>query len=602
MLRYLVILGGMIGLAVLMAYFSFIHEPPALADEPQNRGTFRFAVVNDPGSLDPGTTSALVDFRLIKCLYQTLMVNQWGGEGLEPGAAADFPEISEDGLTYTFTLREEAKWSDGTPVTADDFVYGWRRVLLPDNGADYAALFFVIEGAKDFFDFRAGLLDDDLSDEVLAVLKADYPRDNPADLSDERKWEITADRFAQTVGIKAIDELTLQITLAQPTAYFIELCAFPTFSPLPEHVLSDEAVTWVRGGGMMRTRDYYFRDPDALVTNGPYVLSEWREKVRIVMDQNPHYWAKDQMGNRRIIEETIQDVSLQLLRYQEGELDWIPDAGRIKQKLIELDYEFAHSQPNAGTYYYQFNCRPELVNGTPNPMADVRVRRAMSMCINRQEIVESVTRMNEPIARSLVPEGQIPGYTSPVEAAPVYDPATAKQLLAEAGYPNGEGMPPIELLINSDGTHTNIALSIKRVWEEQLGLTVSLVATEFKVYLDRRKQGNFMASRAGWFGDYIDPTTWLDMYREEDSNNDAKYINPAYGALLEQAAAELDPEVRFDLLTQAEAMLLHDAPICPIYNYTTIMVFDPEKIDLRPNAWNNLRLELIPITDGSASE
>jgi oligopeptide transport system substrate-binding protein len=597
-----VILGAMIGLAVLTAYFSFIDELPALPEEPENRGTFRFAVVNDPGSLDPGTTSALVDFRLIKCLYQTLMVNQWGGEGLEPGAALDFPDVSEDGLVYTFTLREEAKWSDGTPVTAADFVYGWRRALLPDNASDYAALFFVIEGAQDFFDFRAGLLEDELPAEVLDVLKAEYPNDDPDKLTGERKWEITADRFEQTVGIKALDDLTLQVTLAQPTAYFIELCAFPTFSPLPRHVLEDESLTWVRGGGMMRTRDFYFRNPDKLVTNGPYVLTEWREKVRIVMDQNPHYWAKDQMGNRRIIEETIQDVSLQLLRYQEGELDWIPDAGRIKQKLVELDYEFAHSQPNAGTYYYQFNCRPELPNGAPNPMSDVRVRRAMSMCINRQEIVESVTRMNEPIARSLVPEGQIPGYISPVESSTEYDPEAAKALLAEAGYPGGVGMPPIELLINSDGTHTNIALAIKRVWEEQLGLTVSLVATEFKVYLDRRKQGNFMVSRAGWFGDYIDPTTWLDMYRESDSNNDAKYINPAYDALLEQAARELDPEARFELLNQAEAMLLADAPICPIYYYTTIMVFDPEKVDLRPNAWNNLRLELIPITEDSGND
>lgn len=600
MLRYLVILGGMIGLAVLMATFSFIKELPALPEEPENRGTFRFAVVNDPGSLDPGTTSALVDFRLIKCLYQTLMINQWGDDGLEPGAAVDFPTVSEDGLVYTFTLRDDARWSDGTPVTADDFVYGWRRALLPDNASDYAALFFVIEGAKDFFDFRAGLLGEEVPEEIAAVLTGEMGVTNPNELSGEQKWALTERRFNETVGIKAVDDLTLQVTLAQPTAYFIELCAFPTFSPLPEHVL--EQHTRMRRGGMMRTSDYYFRDAEHLVTNGPYVLTEWREKVRIVMDQNPYYWAKDQMGNRRIVEETIQDVSLQLLRYQEGELDWIPDAGRIKQKLVELDYEFAHSQPNAGTYYYQFNCRPELPNGSPNPMSDARVRRALAMCINREEIVQNVTRMNEPVARSLVPEGQIAGYTSPTHAATEYDPAAAKALLAEAGYPNGAGMPPIELLINSDGTHTNIALSIKRVWEEQLGLTVSLVATEFKVYLDRRKQGNFMASRAGWFGDYVDPTTWLDMYREQDSNNDAKYINPAYDALLEQAAAELDPEARFDLLNQAEAMLLADAPVCPIYNYTTIMVFDPDKIDLRPNAWNNLRLEMIPITEDADAE
>lgn len=595
MLRYLLILGGMIALAVTTAYFSFIDELPALADEPQNRGTFRFAVNNDPGSLDPGITSAMTDFRLIRCLYQTLLVNQWGGEGLEPGAAADFPEVSEDGLTYTFTLREGAKWSDGTPVTAGDFVYSWRRTLLPDTGGKYTTLFFVVAGAKDFFNFRAGLMEDTPPAGVASILQDEYGITDPTTLTDEQKWELTLRRFEETVGIKALDDLTLQVTLAQPTAFFAELCAFPTFSPLPEHVLSDESLTWMRDGGSMRTRDVYFRDADRLVTNGPYVLTEWREKVRIVLDQNEHYWAKDTMGNLRIIEETIQDVSLQLLRYREGELDWIPDAMGIKQKLVELDYEYAYAQPNAGTYYYEFNCRPELANGEPNPMADARVRRALAMCINREEIVKNVTRMNEPVARSFVPAGQVPGYDAPTDAATNYDPQAAQALLAEAGFPNGEGMPAVELLINSDGTHTNIALAIKKIWEEQLGLTVTLTAIEFKVYLDRRSQGNFMVCRAGWFGDYIDPTTWLDMYRRDDSNNDAKYDNPAYDALLEQAASELDPTARFDLLRQAEAMLLQDAPICPIYNYTTIMVFDPNAIDLRPNAWNNLRLELIPI-------
>ena len=583
----------MIALAVTAAYFSFIAPLPTLADDAQGRGTFRFSVKNDPGSLDPGTTSAMIDFRLIKCLYQTLMVNTYGGGGLEPGAAVDFPEVSEDGLVYTFVLRDDAKWSDGRPVTAGDFVYGWRRAMLSDTASDYASLFFVIQGGKDFFDFRAGLLDDEMPPEVQAVLKEVYGESDPERISDDRKWEITAEHFQDTVGVKAIGDLTLQVTLAQPTAYFIELCAFPTFSPLPEHVL--ENFTKIRRGGIVRAEDVYFRNTEHLVTNGPYVLSEWREKVRVVLDQNPHYWDKDRMGNLRIVEETIQDESLQLLRYREGELDWMTDAGKLKQKLVELDYEFAHSQPNAGTYFYQFNCRPELSGGRPNPMADVRVRRALSMCIHREEIVRNVTRMNEPVARSLVPEGQVLGYVSPLDAAPEFDPEAAKALLAEAGYPGGEGVPPIELLINSDGTHTNIALAIKKIWEEQLGLTVNLEAVEFKVFLDRRKQGNFMVSRAGWFGDYVDPTTWLDMYRTDDSNNDGKYSNSAYDALLTQAAAELDPEARFELLRQAEALLLQEAPICPIFTYTTVTVFDPDVIDLRPNAWNNLRLERIPI-------
>ena len=622
MLRFAAIFGVIAIITLLAAFTSFDPGPQALPEDADNRGTLRFGITNDPGNMDPGRTSASVDFRVVKCVYEPLLVIKWGGIEIEPGTAESLPAVSEDGLTYTFTIREDAKWSDGKPVTADDFVFGWRRAMLKETAGKYESLFDIIAGVKDFkkrrnalvseASFEATFTADDpedkeaqkKKDEERAEFLAKYPEfESRLKLSPEQRWEITLKAFDERVGIKTLDtpdRRTLQVTLESPTAYFDALCAFPTFSPMPKHVL--EPLAEIDDAGWY-VPDAYFGDPDLLVTNGPYVLSEWRHKVRMVFDQNPHYWNKDAMGNIRIVQETIPDVNLQYLRYEEGLLDWIPDVGAIKQKLMGQkrqdpeQWQHVHNIGNAGTYYYEFNCRPELPNGTPNPMANPLVRRAMSMCIDREKIVRSVTEMNEPVALLMVPDNEIAGYTGPANAGLAYDPEAAKQLMAEAGYPNGEGFPPIKFTVNNDAGpgHANIALPVIKSWEDHLGIKVDLEQIEFKVLLERATKGNYHARRAGWFGDYADPTTWLDMYRTGDSNNDCLYLNPAYDQLLKDAAVELDKEKRFEMLAEAEAMLLQDAPIVPIFFYTTVTVYDKEKVDIGQNAWNNLRLELVKV-------
>ena len=610
MLRIATVLGIIAVATLALAFTSFDPGPGELPDDREDRGTFTFSITNDPGNLDPGRTSASIDFRIVKCLYEPLLVVKWGGDGLEPGTAESLPEVSEDGLTYTFTIREDAKWSDGHAVDAEDFVYGWRRALLTETGSDYSSLFNVIDGVIEFNHWRQALLDFSTLETAIeddaerAAFLERYPdlQSQSERLTSKKKWELTRKEFDKRVGIQAIGKRKLQVRLSAPTAYFVDLCAFPTFSPLPEHVM--DSLEQVDGAGVFLPFDYFGGDNEQpLVTNGAYALSSWKRKVRMVLDQNPHYWNKDAMGNIRIVQETIPDPSLQLIRYERGLIDWIPDAGEIKRKLVEIDYDDAHIVANAGTYFYQFNCRPKLPNGVDNPMADARVRRAMGMCIDRKTIVENVTQMKEPVAKLIVPDADIPGYTGPIASGLSYDREAAKALLAEAGYPGGKGFPPIQILVNHDGAgHASIALAIKKNWEDELGLKVVLEQIEFKVLLERSKKGNFFVRRAGWFGDYIDPTTWLDMFRTTDSNNDGKYANDEYDKLLADAAVELNKEKRFELLAQAEAVLMQEAPIVPIYYYATVMVYDKNKIDLRPNAWNNLRLELIPIKrdDGSS--
>lgn len=604
MLRFAVIL-GLIGLATLAAaYASFDPGPEPLPQEAE-LGVFRFAIPNDPGSMDPGRTSASTDFRVVKCLYEPLLVNKWTTDsvgGFEPGTASALPIISEDKLTYTYTIRGDAKWSDGERVTAHDFVFGWRRAMLKETAGKYHSLFDIIAGVKDFKQWRTALVNQanfdseypPKSDERKAFLEKYPDFQTLLSQSPQKRWAATLKAFDQKVGIKAIDDRTLEVKLSAPANYFLALTAFPTFAPLPRHIL--EPMASVDDAGWYLP-DAYFGDPDQLVTNGAYHLGEWRRKVRMVFDQNPHYWNKANMGNRRIVQETIADTSLQMLRYEEGLLDWIPNVGSINKKLMEIGYEDAHVTDNAGTYYYEFNCRPKLPSGADNPMTDPRVRRALGMCIDREQVVTSITEMNERIALLMVPDSDIPGYDGPVEAGLKFDPEAARALLAEAGYPGGEGFPAIEILVNNDAGpgHANIALPIKKAWEDHLGLNVSLEQIEFKVLLERATNGNFYVRRAGWFGDYNDPTTWLDMYRVGDSNNDAGYENPEYDELLRQAAAESDAQKRFDLLRQAEAILIQDAPIVPIFYYATVSIYDASTTTLRPNAWNNHRLEFVSV-------
>ncbi|MEM1353844.1 MAG: peptide ABC transporter substrate-binding protein [Planctomycetota bacterium] len=628
MTRYLVVLFVMVLTAVVLATFSFEDELPPLPDDPQNRGTFYYSDTTGVGSLDPGRTSASIDFRVLKCLYQTLMVYAQGGETLEPGVAESY-ELSEDGKTYTFQLREDAKWSNGEPVTASDFFFAWRRAMLSETGSDYASLFYLIKGGQAFSYWRAGLLDYSSLELVIedqeerTAFKAKYPElQAQSNLSADEKWDLTVKHFDQTVGVKVLGEWTLEVTITNPASYFIELCAFPSFSPLPQRVIEQNMLAML-DDGTVRMDPKYWDDPERLVTNGPYMLERNENKRRLVMDQNPHYWDRDRMGNLRIVNVVVPDESLAFALFEDGQLDWIASisSSELRAKIYSIDYyeitksnpssddgtgvinsidhyPYIHPSPRAGVYYYQFNCRPTLSNGLDNPMADVRVRQALGMCIDRKKIVESVTRNYEPLAYTFVPVGSIPTYNAPVEAGLRFNPAKARELLAEAGYKDGEGFPAITLLINASGTggggHEDIALVIKKVWEEELGLPdVGIEAPEFQVYIEQSKRGDFAIRRAGWYGDYRDPTTWLDMLRSKDSNNDAGYNNPEYDGLLKRAAVEADPERRMQILREAETLLLTEAPVVPIYYYKEAMVFDETQIDLRPNAWNNLRLDLV---------
>ncbi len=548
----------------------------------------KFVSAGAVNTLYPQGTSWLHDFRIIECLYEPLLKVRPDNMQLEFAAASDYT-VSDDGLTYTFTIRPDARWSNGDPLLASDFVFAWQRNMLPDSAANYAGLTWCIKGAREFLDWRTDQLDQ--------FNRKPSTTANAGVSPELHLWHLTERKFNETVGLESLDEHTLRITLEQPTPYFPELCAFATFMPVHEksaiqalHINPDTA--------MVAVNSTYFNQPDKIVCNGPYTLADWQFKQKITLEKNPLYWNAENVRCDRIIQLTNNNPTGALLQYETGEVDWLPDiptATQTAAELVRRNRPDVHTTPAAGTYFYRFNCRPR-VNNRPNPLANPKLRRALAMAIDRKSIVERVTRMNQPIAVTFIPPGCMPGYTPPVSSGCRYDPDQARILLKEAGYDTGGEITGLAILYNNEGGHEGPAQAIKNMWETELGIRVALEGIELNRFSQRLRNGDFTIARSSWFGDYRDPTTFLDMMRTGDGNNDSGYTNLGFDQLLDQAAVERNIEIRMQILQAAEALMLKDQPITPIYQYINLDLFKPDRIkNLHPNPWNYRRLEWIQI-------
>ena len=570
--------GMIVATAMLAGVIAMATPTPAHAAD-----TFVFATGSENHTLDPQKMSWMHDVRIAECLWEPLLRLKVPSLAIEPGVAERF-SVSDDKLTYTFHLRSEARWSNGDPVTAHDFAHGWRRAMMPDTAADYTQLMFCIEGAEDFFNWR----NDQLADYIRS-------EDKSPEAAAAAVREAEA-HFERTVGVKAIDERTLVVKLIRPTSYFPELCAFVTFMPI--HRKSAESYVTVSAATGRLIYDSKWLSPRNLVTNGPYVLVSKRFKRDMTMRANPRFWNASNVATPIIRMEIIEDPGTAMLSYRQGKVDWLPDVPTALPMAAELaaaNRPDVHLVPAAGTYFYSFNCLPKLADGSPNPLADARVRRALSMAINREAIVKHVTRLNQPVAKTFTPVDAVAAYLPPAEAGVTFDPAGAKALLAEAGL-TGADIRGVSILVNSGYGHEDIAQYIRKEWQKNLDIVVTLEAVESRVFGQRLKSQNYTIARASWFGDYRDPTTWLDKYRTDNGNNDAAWSDAEYDDLLNQAADEIDPDSRMALLRSAETRLLQAQPIAPIFQYQHMHVYDPKKVKgIHPNPWNRTRLEFVHV-------
>ncbi|MBX9875102.1 MAG: peptide ABC transporter substrate-binding protein [Beijerinckiaceae bacterium] len=600
----------------------------ASTDPPRPRADLVINNSGDLNTLDIHRMTWMKDLRVAGALWEGLVSTDLFTPDLRirPAVASSW-EISPDSRTYTFHLRPEARWSNGSPVTSRDFRETWRRACTVDAAGDYIGLFKLIKGVGAYCDWREGAL------KAFAEDPATPPPGPERAAAARALWQTTLAKFDELVGLRTPDEHTLVVELERPTAYFLGLCAFEPLGPLSMPVVDrfqsidpvSARVVWDQG----------WTKPPNLVTNGPFVVSSWRFKRDMRLDQNPHYWNAAAISVRSIDIPAADDPNAQVLSFLSGSVDWVADVSvdykrdllaRKRQYIREHQALFdslaaqgldpvaidrrmppdprqnIHAFPAFGTYFFNFMCSPTLADGRANPFADARVRRAFAMAVDRRAVSE-LRGIDERPVSTLIPPGGIPGYTSPTGVPS--DASAARSLLAQAGHSACQGLPTIEILINKDGGHDLVAQSIARDWQRELGAQVVIVTKEIKAFREDLHRKNFMVSRAGWFGDYADPTTFLDLNRSTDGNNDRGYASPAFDALLDRAADEPDAGRRMRLLEAAEALLVNDdCPIIPLVQYSQLFLFDPHRLSgISPHTRQKQSLQLLEILgDGIGAE
>src|SRR3984885_2368233 len=471
----------------------------------------------EPESIDPAVVTGQLEGRICYAIFEGLLHFDRFGKP-QPGIAESW-DLSNDGKIYTFHLRANAKWSNGDPVTANDFVQSWKRILLPETASEYAYLLYHIKNA-----------------EAL----------NEGTLKD-----------FDTVGIKAIDERTFRVELEAPVPYFLDLCSFATLLPVHLATVEKYGDDWIK--------------PDKLVNNGPFLLKEWRLNYRIRLQKNPLYWDAAHVALNTIDALPIDNSITAYNFYASKVADLILDKGLTPPSLIpELKSrpDF-HAAPFLGNYFIRFNV-------TRKPLDDVRVRQAFAMAIDRDRIVQKITQAGEPPAYSFTPPGTASGYQPPKMFG--RDVQKARQLLTDAGYPGGKGFPTVTYLYDSKKLKEDIAVEIQNMLADALGVHIELQKQEWKVYLNSLSRLDYDFARSSWVGDYNDPNTFIDCFVSGGGNNRTGWSNPQYDQLVEAASREADPQKRLQIFRQAEDILLNQGtPICPLYYYVGIQIYDAQK-------------------------
>ncbi|MGP1394460.1 MAG: peptide ABC transporter substrate-binding protein [Inquilinaceae bacterium] len=467
----------------------------------------------EPETLDPHLSTGVSESYIQLDLFEGLVVPSATAEVM-PGVAEEW-EVSDDGLTYTFRLRDDAKWSDGTPVTANDFVYSWKRLVDPATASDYAYFLWPVKNAE-------------------KITNGEVP--------------------VEEMGVSAPDDGTFVVTLETPTPYFVGSLMHTSTWPVPQHVVEEHGNQWTRPGN--------------IVTNGAFILTEWTPQSHLKAEKNPNFHAADEVVLDTVFYYPTEDLDAELKRFRAGELDITYDVPSQQIPWIEENMaDQFRNTPYLGTYFYAFNVTAEPFQDAPE------LRKALSLAIDRDILTRQITQGGEIPAYGWVPPG-MEGYDQQqvewADWSQEQRAEEARRLFAEAGY--GPDNPlEIELLYNTNENHKKIAIAVAAMWDQTLGdVTATLRNEEWKVYLETRDQLDFQVVRAGWIGDYKDPYTFIGYLRGDIGvQNPAGYDSDEYNQLVIQSVTETDPNARMDLMEQAEAVLLEDLPIMPIYFYTT---------------------------------
>lgn len=469
----------------------------------------------EPETLDPALITGQPEERVVMGLFEGLLAFDAAGNTV-PGVAESW-DISPDKRVYTFHLRHDARWSNGDAITAQDFVDSWRRAVEPETASDYASQLYFIKNGRPL---------------------------NEGTLKDVSQF-----------GVKKIDGYTLEVTLENPTPFFLELCALPTLYPVYMPGVKKYGDEWIKPGNM--------------VCNGAFTLVDWRINDRIRLAKNPTYWDAAHVRLNTIDILPTSNANTALNFFALGEADLMMDKGLTPVSLmneLKKRQDF-HSAPFFGTYFLRFNC-------TRPPFNDARVRKAFALVVDKELLVDKITRAGEKPASSFVPPGT--PYQSPPGLA--RDTDLARKLLADAGYPGGKNFPHVNYLYDDRDLNEKIAVELQSMFTKELGVDVGLLKQEWKVYLNSMSRVDYDMCRSSWVGDYTDANTFLNMFVTGDGNNRTGFSNANYDGWIADAAKEPDIEKRFDIFRKAETMLVdEEAPICPLYYYVGIQLYDGKK-------------------------
>lgn len=469
-------------------------------------------------SLDPHKIEGVPESNISRDLFEGLLISDVDGKP-SPGVAEKWD--NKDFKVWTFHLRKDAKWSDGTPVTAQDFVYSWQRLANPNTASPYAS----------YLQYGHIVNIDDI---------------------------IAGKKPVTDLGVKAIDDHTFEVTLSEPVPYFYKLLVHSSVSPVPKAAVEKFGDKWTQ--------------PANIVTNGAYKLKDWVVNERIVLERNTNYWDNAKTVINQVTYLPISSEVTDVNRYRSGEIDMTYNNMPIElfQKLKKEIPNEVHVDPYLCTYYYE-------INNQKAPFNDVRVRTALKLAMDRDIIVNKVKNQGDLPAYSFTPP-----YT---DGAKLVEPEwfkwsqekrneEAKKLLAEAGY-TAEKPLTFDLLYNTSDLHKKLAIAAASIWKKNLGANVKLENQEWKTFLDTRHQGNYDVSRAGWCADYNEPTSFLNMVLSDSSNNTVHYKSPAFDKLIADTLKVTDEAQRSELYSKAEQQLDKDSAIVPVYYYVNARLVKP---------------------------
>lgn len=478
----------------------------------------------DPETIDPALDTTVDAGNMILHSFECLLVNGEDGT-LQPGVAEKW-ETSEDGLTWTFHLRGGLKWSDGSALTANDFVYSWKRVCDPVVAAPYAET--VLSMVKGYAEATGGNLD--------------------------------------ALGVTATDDNTLVVELSAPCTYFGSVVAFPTLSPVQQATIDKNGDAWATAA-------------ETYVSNGAFYVTEWVPGSHITMSKNPNYWNANAVKLDALRFVLMEDGNASYSAYQKGDVSLIKDVPTEEIPSLTGNEEF-HVEPIIGTYYVSLNINKE-------PFNNAEVRKALSLAIDREYVAGTLMQGTYTAATNLFG----PGWSDPIggdfmdnaNAGEPYIDNTAfeanleqaKKILADAGYPNGEGLPNLTYTTNDTAYHKVVAEYLQQAWAE-LGVNLEVNIVEWASFSPMRRSGDFEVARNGWVGDYSDPSNMLTVFYSTNGNNDGKYNNPAYDAAFDKASVTLDPAERSAALHEAEDVIMNDAGCIPLAYYSDFWLQSPK--------------------------